>query len=134
METSVNKSSKNPSISDSYKRISGGTPIISVGNSGASYKSKTQAALEKYNAERAVGLQKEKDEIIGQLGQAGYDKYMETKQKRIKDVELGLQGMGQKYNEYSDGYSQGKARQEATEKLKRYNQGYAEAQKKIYNY
>lgn len=90
METSANRSSINPSISSSYNRISGGTPIISVGNPGVSYKSKTQSALERYNAEKAVAEQSKKDAMIAQYGQAGYDMFMKVNQKRIEDIESGI--------------------------------------------
>jgi 16S rRNA C967 or C1407 C5-methylase (RsmB/RsmF family) len=90
METSVQRSSKIPSISDSYKRITGGTPIISVGNPGASYKSQTESALEKYQAEKAVAEQRLKDRYIQQYGEAGYNRFMEANQKRLGDIESSI--------------------------------------------
>jgi hypothetical protein len=90
METSAKRSQATPSIASSYSRISGGTPIISVGNPGVSYKSKTESALEKYQAEKAVAEQAKKDAIIAQFGQAGYEGLLEVEQKRIKDIESSI--------------------------------------------
>lgn len=66
METSLQRSQTTPSIASSYSRISGGTPIISVGSAGGSgpkFKSKKESALERYEAERAV-REAEEDEKI----------------------------------------------------------------------
>jgi hypothetical protein len=65
METSAKRSSISPSIDRSYRRISGGTPIISVGNigGGAKLKSKKESAMERYEADRAVREAEEKERL-----------------------------------------------------------------------
>lgn len=65
METSAKRSSISPSIDRSYRRISGGTPIISVGNigGGAKLKSKKESAMERHEADRAVRDAEEKERL-----------------------------------------------------------------------
>lgn len=65
METSAKKSSISPSIDRSYRRIFGGTPIISVGNigGGAKLKSKKESAMERHEADRAVREAEEKERL-----------------------------------------------------------------------
>lgn len=65
METSAKRSSISPSIDRSYRRISGGTPIISVGNigGGAELKSKKESVMERYEADRAVREAEEKERL-----------------------------------------------------------------------
>jgi hypothetical protein len=70
METSLQRSQPPQSISSSYNRIYGGTPIISVGNTGKSgfkgmkLKSKKESALEGYEAEKAVREAEEAEKIV----------------------------------------------------------------------
>jgi hypothetical protein len=126
METSVQRSSKIPSISDSYKRITGGTPIISVGNPGASYKSQTESALEKYRAEKAVEDQRLKDQYIKQYGKAGYETYLEamkTRDEQQKAQQDLYKKMGPPSN-YQRGLAQAQENKRASEANADFNRGY----------
>jgi exonuclease VII large subunit len=127
METSVQRSSKIPSISDSYKRITGGTPIISVGNPGASYKSQTESALEKYRAEKSVEDERFKDQYIKQYGKVGYETYLEamkTREEQLKAKQDLYKKMGPP-SDYQRGFAQAQENKRASESAAALSQGYA---------
>jgi hypothetical protein len=121
---------KDNSLANSYSRISGGTPIIKttggIGSMGGSQlKSKTQSAMERYEAEKAVEEQRLKDQYINQYGEAAYDQMMEAKnlirEKQKADIE-----QVKKYGSPSDyqmGVAQAEELKTASEKAKNYRYG-----------
>ena len=117
MKTSNRGLAKIPSISNSYKRMSGGTPIISVGDissSGPKLKSKKESALERYEAERAV-REAEEEEKIGKDPAYAYFKKINllqgksaldslnkeiAKEQQMKGVFSSQTGAGQDYKKW----------------------------------
>jgi hypothetical protein len=118
-----------PSITNSYKRITGSTPNISVGAiggmGGPNFKSKKDSALEEYEAEKAVEEQRFKDAFIKQYGEAGYDnllegrKAFEDQQKAKRDLEKKMGPM----SEYQRGIAQANEQKAASEKAESYRYG-----------
>jgi hypothetical protein len=114
-------SSMAPSITSSYQRIAGGTPTITVSNAGPNLKSKTESAMERYEAEKAINEQIFKDKYIGQYGEAGYEallagrKMLEDQQR--KNVDRGMQ------SDYQRGLAQAEELKAASERAKNYRYG-----------
>lgn len=125
METSAKRSSISPSIDRSYRRISGGTPIISVGNigGGAKIKSKTESALERYEAERAVKLREAKDNWEDKYGPGSY-----AKLQKVAEQHWAMQRRNEplpgSHSEYSIGRSQRQEERRASERAASTLRGY----------
>jgi hypothetical protein len=118
-------SSMNPSITNSYQRITGGTPTITVSNPGPNFKSKTQVALENYAAEKAVEEQKFKDAYIGQYGKAGYEMYVEamkTRDEQQKAQQDLYKKMGPP-SDYQRGLAQAQEQKAASERAQNFRSG-----------
>ena len=118
-------SSMNPSITSSYQRITGGTPNISVSNLGPNLKSKTESALERYAAEKAVEEQRLKDQYINQYGEAAYDYMMEQKnlirEKQKADIEqVKKYGMP---SDYQRGIAKAQEQNAASERAQNFRSG-----------
>jgi hypothetical protein len=114
-----------PSIAGSYQRIAGATPIISVSNSGPNFKSKTESALERYRAEKAVEDERFKDQFIKQYGETGYETYLEgmkTREEQLKAEQDLYKKMGPP-SDYQRGIARAEELKTASEKASNYRYG-----------
>jgi hypothetical protein len=117
---------KDNSLANSYSRISGGTPIIKttggIGSMGGSQlKSKTQSAMERYEAEKAVKEQMFKDQYISQYGEAGYEALLKGK-KILEDQQRAKINKGMQ-SDYQMGIDQAQEQKAASERAKNFRYG-----------
>lgn len=116
---------KNNSISDSYNRISGGTPVIKYtggyggsNSNGPQFKSKTESALERYAAEKAVMDKEEEDKMARDPMYALYKKLYGNVGNNL----LGSSNLKQA-SPYELGQRQAQQQQSSLEGLSQYQQG-----------
>ena len=118
--------SSNNSLLNSYSRFSGpSVKIESSGGIGPKLKSKTESALERYSAEKAVEEQRLKDQYIGQYGQAAYDYMMEQKNLMMEKQKADIEQV-KKYgppSDYQRGLAQAQEQRAASERAQNYRYG-----------